>query len=210
MRGGFWLGFATGLLLAAAGMGWLARTAATQGLTVEVDAAPLSGSASTAVEEALARELPRVAAELRRQLPGAVAEGLARRFRETGLVVYGVRLDVPEPAVEAFRRNMEAELARQLEAQLTPERLAGLAGQWSRDLERQLVLQLARSLESRPVPVRPVKRLPLAIPVTIRLQQESGPSPALRPVPPAGDPASRPAEQPLPLRPRLLGAPEGL
>lgn len=206
VRGGFWLGLATGLLLATAGLGLLARTAARQGLTVEVEAATLAGTAGGAVKEALDRELPRVTAEIRRQLPGAVADGLASRFRETGVVVYGVRLDVPEPAVEAFRRNLEAEVARQLEAQLTPERLAGLAGEWSRELERQVFSELARSLERRPVAVRPVERLPLAIPVIIRLQQDPGRSPALQPVPPAGAPAGRPLPPPR----RLLGAPEGL
>lgn len=206
VRGAFWLGLVTGLLLAAAGLGMAAHVAARQGVTVHVDAATLSGTASAAVKEALRRELPRATAELRRQLPAKVAEGLARRFRETGIVVYGVRLDVPEPAVQAFRRNLETELARQLEAELAPERLTGLADEWSRELERRVLSALAGSLENRPLSARPVERLPLAIPVIIRLQPDPDRSPALRDVSPAAGPAGRT----LPLPIRLLGAPGGL
>ncbi len=172
---GFWLGFTCGLLVAAlvtaAGIQHLVR----RGLTVEVEAGPLAAAAEAAVQEAVRRQLPAVMNPLKEQLPAAIAAQLASRLREAGIIVYGVRLELPPEAAAALERHLEEELRRQLGAQLDPQQLAAWSGPWSRQLGRQLVDGLATRLAQQPVPVRPVNRLPLAIPVYIRLNTGSPP-----------------------------------
>lgn len=182
---GFWLGFACGLLVAALLAGAGVQRLVHRGVTVEVAAAPLAAAAEAAVEETLRRQLPAVIAALQQRLPAAVAAELAARLREAGITVYGVRLELPPDAAAALEGHLRDELARQLEAQLDPGQLATWSAPWSRRLGRDLVDGLAARLALQPVPVRPVDRLPLAIPVYIRL--ETGTQPAF------GAALSRPA-----------------
>ena len=170
---GFGLGFACGLLVSALLAGAAIQQLVQRGLTVEVEAAPLAAAAEAAVQEAVARQLPAVVEPLRERLPAAIAAELAARMREAGIIVYGVRLELPPEAAAALERQLRDELSRQLQVQLDPAQLAAWSGPWSRQLGRQLVEGLATRLAQQPVPVRPVDRLPLAIPVYIRLNTGS-------------------------------------
>ena len=173
---GFWLGLACGVLLAGMAVAGAARYAARNGLTVAMEAAPLAAVASSAVEEAVDRHLPEITAPLRQRIPAAMAAILTRRLQEAGITVYGVRLELPPAAAHALEEQLQAELARQLEAELDPGRLESLVESWSRQMGQALVGQLADRLASRPVSVRPVDRLPLAIPVFIRLEGAAAPA----------------------------------
>lgn len=166
---GFWLGFTCGLLVAALVTGAGVQQLVRRGLTVEVEAGPLTAAAEAAVREAVRRQLPAIVVPLQERLPAAVAAELAARLRETGIIVYGVRLELPPEAAAALERQLREDLSRQLGTQLDPQQVAAWTGPWSRQLGRQLVEGLAIRLARQPVPVRPVDRLPLAIPVYIRL-----------------------------------------
>ncbi|ADU51115.1 hypothetical protein Tmar_1002 [Thermaerobacter marianensis DSM 12885] len=173
---GFWLGFACGLLVAVLVAGAGVQQLVQRGLTVEVAGAPLAAAAEAGVAEAVARRLPAMVAPLREQLPAAIAARLAARLREAGISVYGIRLELPPDAAAALENQLREELTRQLDAELDPQRLAAAAGPWSRRLGRELVDALATRLAQQPVPVRPVDRLPLAIPVYIRLNTAGQPA----------------------------------
>lgn len=168
MRGSFWPGVAAGILVALLGVAGAGVLLARNGLTVTVDGASLGARVEAEVRAQVRRELPGALAAVRGQLPPLVAREVTARFAAGRVNLGPVELDIP-PAMQAeIERRLTAALTEagsRFLSELDPDQAADRIAREARHLVER---RLAADLRELQVVVRPLPWLPVPVQVRAR------------------------------------------
>lgn len=164
---GFLLGLLLGFFFSFGGGFLVARNMLHEGLQIKFDAETIALLVRDQVEREAARELPAVIKDLEGQIPARVSKQLSSRLESATISLYGVSINLPSPAIDLLKKEIEALVIAEFRDTLTALDLEGMARKWGLQAESMVRAALRDELNGRTFTVYINRWLPLAITVNV-------------------------------------------
>jgi len=133
--GSFAMGFFTALLVFAGALFLVLHGVTNDGLTVQLDPAPVAEKLEGVVAEEAGSEIEILVRSVRRDLPSQVASEVAGSFDQLTLKIYDVEVPLPDAVIDRLEEELRQSLAEEMES-------------WVDNLEwEDLVVQLTERTE---------------------------------------------------------------
>jgi len=163
----FFLGLASGLLLAFIFFALGAYLMLEQGITVEFNADQLAKTVSQQVETQAKLQLPEFIEQAKSELPKTMAKEATREFAKGNIQFLNVNISLPQAALQRIEKQLETNFRDSLNSSLNKINIEGMAkavGKTSYKLTKE---SLEKQLNGKTFNVRTYKWV--TIPVTVEI-----------------------------------------